>query len=40
MGEWLEKRMDEELERMRDHCNEIRDLAIIDLLVSSGIRVG
>ena len=25
---------------MRDGCNEIRDLAIIDLLASTGMRVG
>lgn len=31
---------DEALELMRDNCNSIRDLAIIDLLASSGIRVG
>lgn len=31
---------DEELELMRDNCNNIRDLAIIDLLASTGIRVG
>lgn len=31
---------DEELEKMRDHCDSIRDLAIIDLLASSGMRVG
>lgn len=31
---------DEELELMRDHCEHIRDLAIIDILVSTGIRVG
>ena len=31
---------DEELELMRDHCTALRDLAIIDLLASSGMRVG
>lgn len=31
---------DEELERMRDSCNNSRDLAIIDILSSTGIRVG
>lgn len=31
---------DEHLEIMRDSCMEIRDLAIIDLLNSTGIRVG
>lgn len=31
---------DEHLETMRDNCKEIRDLAIIDLLNSTGIRVG
>jgi site-specific recombinase XerD len=31
---------DENLEVMRDNCKEIRDLAIIDLLNSTGIRVG
>ncbi len=31
---------DEELELMRDNCPSIRDLAIIDLLSSSGMRVG
>lgn len=31
---------DEHLEIMRDNCNEIRDLAIIDLLNSTGMRVG
>lgn len=30
---------DEEIELLRDACNNIRDLAIIDLLNSSGIRV-
>lgn len=31
---------DEHLEIMRDNCKEIRDIAIIDLLNSTGIRVG
>ena len=31
---------DEELERMRDNCEEIRDLAMIDMLASTGMRVG
>ena len=31
---------DEALELMRDHCEGIRDLAIIDMLASTGIRVG
>ncbi len=31
---------DENLEIMRDNCTEIRDLAIIDLLNSTGMRVG
>ncbi|MEG0297487.1 MAG: tyrosine-type recombinase/integrase [Clostridium sp.] len=31
---------DENLEIMRDNCIEVRDLAIIDLLNSTGIRVG
>lgn len=31
---------DEALELMRDHCGSLRDLAIIDLLSSSGMRVG
>lgn len=32
--------IDEELEMMRDHCATIRDLAIIDILASTGMRVG
>lgn len=31
---------DEHLELLRDSCTEIRDLAIIDLLASTGMRVG
>ncbi len=31
---------DEELETMRDNCEEIRDLAMIDMLASTGMRVG
>lgn len=31
---------DEQLENLRDNCSEKRDLAIIDLLASTGIRVG
>ena len=31
---------DEVLEQMRDHCEGIRDLALIDLLASTGMRVG
>ena len=31
---------DEELERMRDNCETLRDLAMIDLLASTGMRVG
>lgn len=31
---------DEELENMRDSCSEMRDLAMIDMLASTGIRVG
>lgn len=31
---------DEEIEKMRDRCSSLRDLAIIDLLYSTGIRIG
>ena len=31
---------DENLEHLRDNCRQIRDLAIIDLLASTGMRVG
>ena len=31
---------DEELEIMKDYCSEIRDLALIDFLSSTGVRVG
>lgn len=31
---------DEALELMRDNCDEIRDLAIIDMLASTGMRIG
>ena len=31
---------DEELEKMRDNCSELRDLAIIDMLASTGMRIG
>ena len=30
---------DEQLEKLRDACTEIRDLAMIDLLASTGMRV-
>lgn len=31
---------DENLEVLRDGCNEVRDLAMIDILISTGMRVG
>lgn len=31
---------DEELEKMRDGCSDLRDLAIIDMLSSTGMRIG
>lgn len=31
---------DESLEKMRDNCSSIRDLAMIDILASTGMRVG
>ena len=31
---------DEDLEKMRDNCGELRDLAMIDMLASTGMRVG
>lgn len=31
---------DEDLEKMRDNCKEKRDLALIDMLASTGMRVG
>ena len=31
---------DEDLEKMRDNCKELRDLAMIDVLASTGMRVG
>lgn len=31
---------DEELQSMKDHCEELRNLAIIDMLASTGMRIG
>lgn len=31
---------DEDLERLRDGCTELRDLALVDILASTGMRVG
>ena len=31
---------DEEIEVLRDNCEEIRDLTLIEILISTGIRVG
>lgn len=31
---------DEELEEIRDNCTELRDLAIVDMLASTGMRIG
>ena len=31
---------DEELEKIRDNCEELRDLAIVDMLASTGMRIG
>lgn len=31
---------DEELEKMRDNCTELRDLVIVDMLASTGMRIG
>ena len=31
---------DDEMERMRDNCQNLRDLAIIDMLASTGMRIG
>lgn len=30
----------EQLESMRDNCDNLRDLALIDILASTGMRVG
>ena len=37
---WKKVISDEEIEKMRDKCKKFRDLAIIDLLYSTGIRIG
>lgn len=31
---------DEDLESLRDHCSTIRDLAIVDMLTTTGMRIG
>lgn len=31
---------DDEMEKMRDSCKELRDLALIDMLASTGMRIG
>src|SRR5690606_17627305 len=31
---------DEDIEVLRDNCNNVRDLALVEMLVSTGIRVG
>lgn len=31
---------DENIERLRDECNNVRDLSLIELLISTGMRVG
>ena len=31
---------DEDLEKMRDNCEELRDIAMIDMLASTGMRIG
>lgn len=31
---------DENIEKMRDECNNVRNLALVELLISTGIRVG
>lgn len=31
---------DDEMERLRDYCTEIRDLALVDMLASTGMRIG
>ena len=37
---WFGTYTDEALEQMRDHCSNLRDLVIIDMLASTGMRVG